>query len=156
MYLGGREVSSWEYAVNLVSKFKIFHLSLVFMNQFNSYTSNAASPSLIPRLHCFYNQCTGYMPLIAYVTCILCGWADGTPNEKVWAITLVLQGCTPGGSSSNLYTYFSKGDLPLSVCMTITSTCLAFVMLPRLLMFYTYLLDGEGQSTMKVAEVIKR
>jgi len=97
----------------------------------------------------------GYMPLIAYIFCITFGWDKGSSTDKVWAITLVLQGCTPGGSSSNLYAYFSKGDLPLSVCMTCASTVLAFLMLPLLLSFYTFLLDGKGQSTMDVKEVIK-
>tara|TARA_B110000305_G_C19262170_1_gene550087 strand:- start:112 stop:660 length:549 start_codon:yes stop_codon:yes gene_type:complete len=95
----------------------------------------------------------GYMPLIAFISCYLSGWSNGDTTQKVWAITLVLQGCTPGGSSSNLYTYFSKGDLPLSVCMTISSTLCAFVMLPSLLLFYTFLLDGEGTSTMDIKQV---
>ena len=39
---------------------------------------------------------------------------------------LCRQGCTPGGSTSNLYAYFSKGDVALSVTMTVVSTLTAF------------------------------
>jgi hypothetical protein len=35
---------------------------------------------------------------------------------------MVLIGCTPGGTTSNLFTYFSRGDLPLSISMTIVSS----------------------------------
>jgi BASS family bile acid:Na+ symporter len=30
--------------------------------------------------------------------------------------------CMPGGTTSNIFTYFSKGNLALSVLMTVTST----------------------------------
>ena len=43
---------------------------------------------------------------------------------------------TPGGSTSNFYSYFTRGDVALSVCMTMASTLCAFFMMPILLYIY--------------------
>lgn len=48
------------------------------------------------------------------------------------AVGVILVGCCPGGTSSNVITYLSKGDLALSVGMTSASTILAPVMTPLL------------------------
>jgi len=45
---------------------------------------------------------------------------------------VVLVGCCPGGTASNVITYLAKGDLALSVGMTGVSTLLAPVMTPLL------------------------
>ena len=54
------------------------------------------------------------------------------------AVGVVLVGCCPGGTSSNVITYLAGGDLALSVGMTGVSTLLAPVMTPLL----TWLLVG--------------
>ena len=46
------------------------------------------------------------------------------------ALGVILVGCCPGGTSSNVITYLSKGDVALSVGMTLVSTVLAPVMTP--------------------------
>ena len=51
---------------------------------------------------------------------------------------LVLVGCCPGGTASNVITYLAKGDLALSVGMTAASTLLA----PLLTPFLVWLLAG--------------
>jgi len=43
---------------------------------------------------------------------------------------VVLVGTCPGGTSSNVITYFSKGDIALSVCMTSINTLLAPILTP--------------------------
>lgn len=48
------------------------------------------------------------------------------------ALGVILVGCCPGGTASNVITYLAKGDLALSVGMTATSTLLAPVMTPLL------------------------
>ena len=48
------------------------------------------------------------------------------------AVGVVLVGCCPGGTSSNVITYLSRGDVALSVGMTGVSTLLAPVMTPLL------------------------
>lgn len=55
------------------------------------------------------------------------------------AIGVILVGTCPGGTSSNVITYLSKGDVALSVGMTGVSTILAPFLTPAL----TYLLAGQ-------------
>ena len=59
--------------------------------------------------------------------------------EPALAIGVILVGCCPGGTASNVITYLSKGDLALSVGMTAVSTLLAPVLTPLLV----WLLAGE-------------
>ena len=59
--------------------------------------------------------------------------------DAALAIGVILVGCCPGGTASNVITYLSKGDLALSVGMTATSTLLAPVLTPLLVL----LLAGE-------------
>lgn len=56
------------------------------------------------------------MPLIAYFLCLAFGLTGGLMAG------VMLVGCCPGGTSSNVITYFSKGDVPLSVGMTAVNT----------------------------------
>ncbi len=59
-------------------------------------------------------------------------------NEAL-TVGVVLVGCCPGGTASNVITYLARGDLALSVGMTATSTLLAPVLTPLLV----WLLVGE-------------
>lgn len=54
------------------------------------------------------------------------------------AIGVILVGCCPGGTSSNVITYLAGGDLPLSVGFTSISTLLAPLLTPLL----TWMLAG--------------
>lgn len=60
--------------------------------------------------------------------------------DEALAIGVVLVGCCPGGTASNVITYLAKGDLALSVGMTATSTILAPVLTPLLV----WLLVGKS------------
>lgn len=73
------------------------------------------------------------MPLLA----LLLTKSFSLPAEI--ALGVVLVGCCPGGTASNVITYLSKGDLSLSVAMTTVSTLLA----PFLTPFLTWALIGE-------------
>ncbi len=55
------------------------------------------------------------------------------------ALGVILVGCCPGGTASNVITYVAEGDVPLSVGMTIVSTILAPLCTPVLV----YLLAGS-------------
>ena len=66
------------------------------------------------------------MPLLAY--CL--SWAFSLPREL--ALGVILVGCCPGGTASNVITYLAKGDLALSVGMTATSTLFAPLLTPML------------------------
>ena len=73
----------------------------------------------------------GIMPFIAYLLAV----ALGLPPPL--AVGLILMGCMPGGTTSNIFTYFSKGVLALSIMMTICSTLVAVALVPVLLEFYS-------------------
>ncbi len=73
------------------------------------------------------------MPLLAWVL----SWLFDLPPEL--ALGVILVGCCPGGTASNVITYLAKGDLALSVGMTATSTVLAPLMTPLL----TWLMAGK-------------
>ena len=55
------------------------------------------------------------------------------------AVGLVLLGSAPGGTASNVMTFLAKGDVPLSITMTMCTTLLAPVLTPSL----TLLLAGQ-------------
>lgn len=55
------------------------------------------------------------------------------------AIGVILVGCCPGGTSSNVMTFLSKGDVALSVTITSITTLLAPIVTPALI----YLLASE-------------
>lgn len=55
------------------------------------------------------------------------------------ALGVILVGCCPGGTASNVITYIAKGDVALSVGMTIVSTILAPLCTPVLV----YVLAGS-------------
>ena len=59
--------------------------------------------------------------------------------EEALAIGVILVGCCPGGTASNVITFLARGDLALSVGMTAMSTLLAPVLTPLLV----WLLAGE-------------
>ena len=68
------------------------------------------------------------MPLLA----LGLTWAFSLPKEL--AIGVILVGCCPGGTASNVITYLAKGDLALSVGMTAASTLLAPFLTPLLVL----------------------
>jgi BASS family bile acid:Na+ symporter len=73
------------------------------------------------------------MPLTAW----LLTWLFRLPTDL--AVGVVLVGCCPGGTASNVITYLARGDLALSLGMTATSTLLAPLLTPLL----TWLLAGQ-------------
>lgn len=60
--------------------------------------------------------------------------------DEALALGVVLVGCCPGGTASNVITYLAKGDLALSVGMTGVSTLLAPFLTPLL----TWALAGKN------------
>lgn len=52
------------------------------------------------------------------------------------AIGVILVGCCPGGTASNVITYLAKGNLALSVGMTATTTLLAPLLTPLLVWLF--------------------
>ena len=72
------------------------------------------------------------MPLLAWILTKV----FALPSDL--ALGVILVGCCPGGTASNVITYLAKGDLALSVGMTAVSTLLAPLLTPLL----TWLMAG--------------
>lgn len=66
------------------------------------------------------------MPIMAW----LLSQIFSLPNDLT--LGMILVGCCPGGTASNVITFLARGDLALSVGMTATSTILAPVLTPLL------------------------
>jgi len=70
------------------------------------------------------------MPLIAF------GIATAFSLPTEIAIGLILVGCCPGGTASNVICYLAKGNVALSITLTAFSTILAVLVTPWLTLFY--------------------
>ena len=79
----------------------------------------------------------GFMPFIGFLLITL------LPLPSAIAVGVLIMACMPGGTTSNIFTYFSKGNLALSVLMTVTSTVTGVVLIPIILVLYATALDLE-------------
>lgn len=86
----------------------------------------------------------GIMPLLAYVLVVTVLFQLPREYAAPVALGALLMGCVPAGTTSNLFTYFSKGNLALSVMMTTNSTLWAILMTPLVLAFYGSLIFTES------------
>lgn len=89
----------------------------------------------------------GIMPFLGYALAVLLGLPPAL------AVGLILMGCMPGGTTSNIFTYFSKGALALSIMMTSVSTLAAVVLVPLLIQFYSGLADISSEFVIPAANV---
>ncbi|XP_028723130.1 solute carrier family 10 member 6 isoform X1 [Peromyscus leucopus] len=74
----------------------------------------------------------GLMPLTAYLLAI------GFSLKPFQAIAVLIMGCCPGGTISNVLTFWVDGDMDLSISMTTCSTVAALGMMPLCLYLYTW------------------
>jgi predicted Na+-dependent transporter len=75
----------------------------------------------------------GFMPFLAMCLGHLLGFYEHYPFIFVGMILIT---ATPGGVTSNLMTYYAKGDLALSISLTSISTVISLVFTPLLLALY--------------------
>lgn len=96
----------------------------------------------------------GIMPLTAYllVVAVLLPFSQG-PGVLFIALGALIMGSVPAGTTSNLFTYFSKGNLALSVTMTVNSTLWAFIMTPFMLWIYSSLLEFDESLSIEFGEL---
>jgi len=73
------------------------------------------------------------MPLAAWGVCL----ALKLPSDLMAGV--ILLGCCPGGTASNVISYLAKADVALSIVLTSVSTMIAFVATP----FLTWLFIGQ-------------
>lgn len=79
----------------------------------------------------------GFMPFIGFLLITL------LPLPQAIAVGVLIMACMPGGTTSNIFTYFSKGNLALSVLMTVTSTVTGVLLIPIILVVYATALELE-------------
>lgn len=53
--------------------------------------------------------------------------------EEKYLFEIIIIGCCPGGTASNVIVYLSKGNVPLSISMTLFATLLAPIVTPSLI-----------------------
>ena len=78
-----------------------------------------------------------WMPLIAFLLTIAFDFSGYI------ALSVILLGCVSGGAISNLFTYYSKGNVSLSIAMTAYSTFASIIMIPLLLKLYSINLEDD-------------
>lgn len=71
------------------------------------------------------------------------GWAFGL--EPIFFVGLVLIACSPGGSSSNVFSMVARGDVPLSISLTALSSVITLFTIP-VVMRLAVSWAGEGSG----------
>jgi bile acid transporter len=97
----------------------------------------------------------GIMPFLAFLLVI--GLVLQLPLEYAAPVALgaLLMGSVPAGTTSNIFTYFSKGNLALSVMMTTNSTLWALLMTPLALYIYgTRFMPAGSELQIPIANII--
>ncbi|MCU4653700.1 bile acid:sodium symporter [Roseibacterium sp. SDUM158016] len=79
----------------------------------------------------------GIMPFLGFLLITF------LPLPQAIAVGVLIMACMPGGTTSNIFTYFSKGNLALSVLMTVTSTVTGVILIPIILLIYATALQLE-------------
>lgn len=75
----------------------------------------------------------GIMPFTGFILALIFN------VQPVQAVVIIIMGCCPGGSGSNIICYYLDGDMDLSISMTACSSILALGMMPLCLLIYTSL-----------------
>ncbi|XP_067859636.1 sodium-dependent organic anion transporter-like [Heptranchias perlo] len=83
----------------------------------------------------------GFMPLIAFTMAV------SFKLKPAPAIAVLVLGSCPGGTISNVMSYWTDGDMDLSVVMTLCSTILAIGFMPLSLSIYSTTLTQEFNNS---------
>ncbi|HJL05895.1 MAG TPA: bile acid:sodium symporter [Polyangiaceae bacterium LLY-WYZ-15_(1-7)] len=70
---------------------------------------------------------------LLYVPALAVGFATAFGLGPGWSVGLVLVAAVPGGATSNLLTFLGRGNVPLSIAVTISSTLACALTVPLLL-----------------------
>ena len=93
------------------------------------------------------------LPLIAWLiiqilstfhTFRSCPWAENFQLSTLFIIGIMLVACSPGGSSSNVFSMLAKGDVALSVTLTACSSIITLFTLPLIM---TWVTASVGEAT---------
>ena len=108
---------------------------------------------VVTRPKAFLVAITGQIVLLPLIALGL-GRAFGLP--PVFFIGLLLIACSPGGSSSNIFSKLAGGDVALSVTLTATTSLLTLVTLPILMGWVTAAAGAEVGITLPVGNLLKQ
>ncbi|XP_063066770.1 sodium-dependent organic anion transporter-like [Engraulis encrasicolus] len=89
----------------------------------------------------------GVMPLAAFLLAL------ASAVKPVQAVAFLIMGCSPGGTLSNIVTFWIDGDMDLSITMTSVSTVLALGMMPLCLLVYTRRWVDTGMIRMPYSKI---
>ena len=79
------------------------------------------------------------LPLLAYAVVLMFGMTGAL------AVGMMILALCPGGTTSNLFTYFAKGDVALSVTLTSIVSVVAPFTVPLMLVMFMELLMGQEE-----------
>src|SRR5690625_1232356 len=90
------------------------------------------------------------MPLLAFALAML----FQLPAEV--AVGVILVGCCPGGTASNVMTFLARGNTALSVTITAVSTVLAPIVTPALTLLFAskWLPVSAGEMFMSIVQIV--
>lgn len=90
------------------------------------------------------------MPLLAF------GLATGFNLPPEVAVGVILVGCCPGGTASNVMTYLARGNTALSVTVTAVSTILAPILTPTLTLIFAsrWLPVSAGEMFFSIIQIV--
>ena len=80
----------------------------------------------------------GFMPLLAFIM------VRSSSVSEYQKIGIILTGASPGGTTSNLFSLWARGNVPLSITMSFCSTLAAFFMLPLMVLVYIQALSDAN------------
>lgn len=96
--------------------------------------------------------------LSQYAVMPLVGWsvANLLPLSPELKVGIILIGCVPGGTTSNVVSYLAKGNTALSVSMTAFSTMLAPIVTPLLTLWLagTYMQVPAGSMALSIVQIV--
>ena len=110
----------------------MFELGLTLQTEDFKLFRNAPAPSL-PDWQVKLSYCDAG---ICFRTCL-------PARTFVFFIGIMLIACSPGGSSSNIFSMIAKGDVALSVSLTACSSIITLFTIPMIMEFATHYVDNN-------------
>jgi len=100
------------------------------------------------------------LPLIAWTLCLgmshfsILHSSFSTLNSQLFIIGIMLVACSPGGSSSNVFSMLAKGDVALSVTLTACSSIITIFTLPLIMSWVTAEVGQEVAIHLPVGKLL--
>ena len=90
------------------------------------------------------------LPIVGFTLALLLPW-----SMPAFAVGLIILACSPGGATSNLFTFLARGDVPLSISLTAVSSIASVITLPILVnLGLATLMDQSATVRLPILESI--